>query len=79
MLHSFIDEALYPFDENPEITKQRIITLLRRQRERLGYNVADISRLYGFTEQEIASLEQDTQSWNDILVFCCFMSIFAMI
>lgn len=77
MLHSFINEALYPFDENPEITKQKIITLLQQQREKLGYSVAEISRLYSFTEQELASLEQDTQSWSDDLVFLLFNVYFS--
>ncbi len=77
MPHSFINAALYRFDNNPQITKQRIITLLRRQREKLGYSVAEISRLYSFTEQELASLEQDTQNWNDDLVFLLFHVYFS--
>lgn len=77
MLHSFINEALYPFDENPEITKQKIIKILRQQREKLGYSVAEISRLYSFSEQELVSLEQDTQSWSDELVFLLFNIYFS--
>lgn len=63
MPHSFINAALYRFDNNPQITKQRIITLLRRQRvklrrELLGITQVKFSALLGLSFQQVQKYEK---------------------